>query len=128
MHIFGYLNTLLSMERVVNVIGDMTDKSCYLRQRIFPGLVCERKTSDSSSSGGICGCFKVFNIFSHTQKHMIIMKNLKSWIITNRDPVKKLITLLDYLKIHSKEIHIINMCIICVLCFIILSYGCPSWR
>lgn len=69
------------MERVVNVSGDMTDKRCYLRQIIFPRLVCERQTSDSSISAGICGCFKVFNIFSHT-------KNLKSWIITNRDPVK----------------------------------------
>lgn len=87
-HIFGYLNTLLSMERVVNVSGDMTDKSCYLRQRIFPGLVCERQTSDSNSSGGICGYFKVFNVFSHTQKDMTITKNLKFWIITKRDHIK----------------------------------------
>ena len=50
------------------------------------------------------------------------MKNLKSWIITNRDPVKKLINLLDYLKIHTKEIHIINMCIVYVL---YLAMGVP---
>lgn len=51
---------------------------------------------------------------------MIVTKNLRSQLITNRDSIKKLI--FYYLKAHNKEVYIIiDILVLCVFCFIILT-------
>lgn len=87
-HIFGYLNTLLSMERVVNVSGDMTDKSCYLRQRIFPGLVCERQTSDSNSQVEFVATSKFSMYFLTHKKIWQSPKTLSSGLLPKETILK----------------------------------------
>lgn len=81
------MTSLNDMERIMNaciwslkyiiingegtkISEDMTDQSCFQRQRIFPRLVCEKQTPNTNSSAGICGCFQLFphNTF-HTKKY-----------------------------------------------------------
>lgn len=109
--------------RGYKVSGNMTDNSYFLRLRIFPRLVCERQTSNSSSSGGICGCFKFFwHILFHTKRYY---NHKKPQVLAycQETLLKSKLFFFDYLKAHTKEKYtIINICIVYVLCLIILTY------